>query len=699
MNGAVEEPWAGRDVQFLKGAGPRRAELLQKLGIRTIGELLLHLPSAYLDRTRITPLGTVRPDEVVTVAANVQRVDVRRGRGGRRDAVAVLDDGTGRIEAVWYNQPYVAGLLSPGTRLLASGRARVGRGLVLASPEFEILDGGGDRPILTGGRIVPVYPLTAGISQKLLRSLVYGALESMPQEIDDPLPPSLASSVDLTPRRAAYWALHLPETVEEAEQARRRFALEELLMFQLLLLRLRQRHSRAEDGRSLLGHPGRLARVRSHLGYTLTTAQEKALEAVIGDLRTARPAMRLLQGDVGSGKTVVAALACAWAASAGSQACFMAPTEVLALQHAETLRQLLAPADVRVDVLIGRTPAAERRRIMAELETGSIDLLVGTHALIEEKVQPRSLGLIVVDEQHRFGVMQRLRLREKGPRPHTLVMSATPIPRTLALAYYGDLDITTIDEMPPGRTPIVTRLIQRSRWDEMVGFIAGRLREGQQAFFVYPLVEESESLDLRDATRMRSEIAAHPAFDGLEVGLLTGRTEPAERERVMAALRAGTLRALVSTTVIEVGIDLPRATVLVVEHPERFGLSQLHQLRGRIGRAPGEVPYCFLMRPERTTGETAERLRVLVRESNGFRIAEEDLRLRGPGELFGTQQAGMPRMHVADLTRDGDLLRAARAAAEEILQEDPDLRRPDHARLWRTIEQRHPDGVRLFEMA
>lgn len=699
MSGAVGESWEDRDVQFLKGAGPRRAELLRKLGIRTVGELLLHHPSAYLDRTRITPVGKVRPDDVVTIAASVQRADVRRGRGGRRDAVAVLDDGTGRIEAVWYNQPYVAGLLRPGTRLLASGRARLGRSVVLASPEFEILDGGGDRPILTGGRIVPVYPLTAGISQKLLRYLVYGALESMPRELDDPLPPSLAASLDLPPRNAAYRALHLPENVEEAERARRRFALEELLMFQFLLLRLRRRRTRAEDGRSLEGDPACLARVRARLGYELTTAQERALEAILVDLKVARPAMRLLQGDVGSGKTVVAALACAWAASAGSQACFMAPTEVLALQHAETLRRLLAPAGVRVAVLIGRTPIAERRRIMAELEGGSIDLLVGTHALIEEKVQPRSLGLIVVDEQHRFGVMQRLRLREKGPRPHTLVMSATPIPRTLALAYYGDLDITTIDEMPPGRTPIVTRLVERSRWDDMLGFIAARLRGGQQVFFVYPLVEESESLDLRDATRMRAEIADHPAFAGLEVGLLTGRTDPAERERVMAELRAGTLRALVSTTVIEVGIDLPRATVLVVEHPERFGLSQLHQLRGRIGRAPGDVPYCFLMRPEGTTRETVERLRVLVRESNGFRIAEADLRLRGPGELFGTQQAGIPRMHVADLTRDADLLRAARAAAEQILREDPDLQRPDHARLWTAIERRHADGVRLFETA
>jgi ATP-dependent DNA helicase RecG len=699
MIAASEGSWETRDVQFLKGAGPRRSALLEKLGIRTVGDLLFHLPSAYLDRTRLTPLDKVRADMDVTVAAEVVRAGVRRGRGGRRDAIIRLDDGSGRIDAVWYNQPYVAGLLRPGCRILASGRVRIGRLLHIASPEFEILEEEGDRPNLIGGRIVPVYPLTAGISQKLLRSLVHGALESLPSVLEDPLPASLTSALDLPGRREALWALHLPGAVEGAEAARRRFALEELLMFQLLLLRLRRRRARTENGRSLEGDPGKLALVRANLGYALTGAQERALATILSDLRSRRPAMRLLQGDVGSGKTVVAALACAWAAAAGSQACFMAPTEVLALQHAETLERILAPAGVRVALLIGRTAAAERRRVLAALEEGRIDLLVGTHALIEEKVQPRTVGLIVVDEQHRFGVMQRLRLREKGPRPHTLVMSATPIPRTLALAYYADLDITTIDEMPPGRTPVVTRLIDRSRWDDLLGFVAGRLRAGQQAFFVYPLVEESEALDLRDATRMREEIASHPAFRELEVGLLTGRTEPAERERIMAGMRAGSLRALVATTVIEVGIDLPRATVLVVEHPERFGLSQLHQLRGRIGRAPGEAPYCFLMRPEHAGTETLERLRVLVRESNGFRIAEEDLRLRGPGELFGTLQAGMPRMQVADLIRDADLLRTARGSAEAILREDPELARSDHARLWGAIVRRHPEGVRLFEIA
>jgi ATP-dependent DNA helicase RecG len=697
--GGFDGTWEGWDVQFLKGAGPRRAELLAKLGIQTVEELLFHLPASYLDRTRLTQLAMLQPDTVATVAATVQRVEVRRGRGGRRDTVARLEDGSGPAEAVWYNQPYIAGLLRPGGRLLASGRVRSGRIAILASPEFEILDGPPDRPILTGGRIVPVYPLTAGISQKLLRGLVHGALEALPAALEDPLPASLTESLGLPDRAQALRALHLPETLEEAEAARRRFALEELLMFQLLLLRLREHRTRTEDGRCLDGDPARLDRVREQLGYELTGAQQRALEAILADLRTARPAMRLLQGDVGSGKTVVAALACAWAVSAGFQACFMAPTEVLALQHVETLRRILAPAGVRVELLIGRTQAAERRRVLAGLEKGEIDLLVGTHALIEEKVQPRRLGLIVVDEQHRFGVMQRLRLREKGPRPHTLVMSATPIPRTLALAYYGDLDIVSIDEMPPGRTPVVTKLVERSRWDDLLGFIAERLRAGQQAFFVYPLVEESEALDLRDATRMRAEISAHPAFRDLEVGLLTGRTEPAERERVMGAMRAGQMGALVATTVIEVGIDLPRATVLVVEHPERFGLSQLHQLRGRIGRAPGEAPYCFLMRPEAAGADTLERLRVLVRESNGFRIAEEDLRLRGPGELFGTQQAGMPRMKVADLGRDADLLRTAREAAERILREDGDLESPEHARLWSSIERRHPDGIRLFEIA
>lgn len=691
--------WEGWNVQFLRGAGPHRAALLDRLMIHTVGDLLLHLPTAYLDRSRITPLGLLTGDSVATVIARVSRVEVRRVRAGRRDTVARLEDETGRIDAVWFNQPFVAGRLRPGCLLLASGRVRVWRGLQLTSPEFEILDPMADGKPLTGGRIVPVYPLTAGITQKLLRSLIHTALEDLPPAIDDPIPTSIRSSLGLPERRDALRALHEPLSMEEAERARRRLALEELLIYQVLMLRLRARRADEVDGQVLLGDSDQLMRVRESLSYRLTGAQERALAEILDDLRSPRPAMRLLQGDVGSGKTIVAALACAWTASAGCQACFMAPTEVLALQHAETLFRILAPAGIRMATLIGRTSAGERRRILDLLQDGSIDLLLGTHALIEERVQLRSLGLIVVDEQHRFGVLQRLRLREKGPRPHTLIMSATPIPRTLALAYYGDLDITTIDEIPPGRTPVITRVIARSRWDDLLQFVAERLRTGQQAFFVYPLVEESEALDLRDATRMRGEIASHPAFAGLEVGLLHGRTDPQERDRVLSQLRERRLRALVATTVIEVGIDLPGATMMVIEHPERFGLSQLHQLRGRIGRAPGETPYCFLMRPDGSGEQTLERLRVLVRESNGFRIAEEDLRLRGPGELLGTQQAGMPRMRVADIVRDADLLRTAREAAAALLHDDPQLVGPENARLWVEIQQRHPDGARLFETA
>jgi ATP-dependent DNA helicase RecG len=687
-----------RPVRLLRGVGPQRADLLGKMGIGSVRDLLLHLPRAYLDRTTILPISELRPGADATTIARIVSLSLRRPRGRIRDVTARLRDDTGDMTAIWFNAPYLTRLLHAGDRLLLSGRLSFWRGLQLVHPEFEILPGEEEGEEETPARIVPVYPSTAGLGQRAIRSLVGRAMGEVAL-LEDPLPEGITRRLGFPPRPEALRMIHLPLSIEEAEHGRTRLAFEEILFLQLLLQRARRLRTAAATAHRLDGAGARLEEIRLALPYRLTAGQEGALGDILGDLTRDRPALRLLQGEVGSGKTVVAAMACAWAAGSGAQAGFLLPTEVLALQQQAVLARLLEPAGCRVSLLLGRTPAAERRRILEDLRSGKIELLVGTHAVLEEDVRFQKLGLVVVDEQHRFGVLQRLRLLEKGPSPHLLVMSATPIPRTLALAYYGDLEITSIREIPPGRTPIRTRLVDRDRWDEMLLFVGGRLRNGQQAFFVYPLVEESERIDLRDATRMHKEISSHPALRGLEIALLHGRTPAEERERILRGLSEGRIAGLVATTVIEVGIDLPRATVMVVEHPERFGLSQLHQLRGRIGRAPGETPYFFLVREDGPAAGDPERLSVLVRESDGFRIAEEDLRLRGPGELLGTRQTGLPAMKIADLSRDATLLSEARAVAEEILSHDPNLDRPEGERLWREILRQHPLGLRFFGVA
>jgi ATP-dependent DNA helicase RecG len=695
---------ASTAVQFLPGVGPRRAQLLGKLGIVTTRDLLWHLPRAWIDRSRITPLARLIPGAGQTAVAVIRRAAIARLRGGMSLFRADLEDSSGRAGAVWFHQPYLAQKLLPGQLVVLSGAVRLQEDRAqFIHPEYEILVRQGDAA-LTGGRIVPVYPLTAGLSQKMLRGMVWTALEQLGPKVGDPLPPSLRARTGLCELARALSQVHFPETMEEAERARDRLAFDELFTLQLALALARRRRESRQSAYPLDG-PGALQQgLRSRLPFRLTGGQESVLGEVLQDLRRERPMYRLLQGDVGSGKTVVAALACLAAVEAGAQAAYLAPTEILASQQAGLFDDWFTPLGLTPALLLGRTPAGERRRLLAALRSGGIHVIVGTHALLEEGVDFARLGLVVVDEQHRFGVLQRRGLAAKGEAleggrertPHCLVMSATPIPRTLGLTIYADLDLSLLKEMPAGRVPPRTRVVEEAQREKMLAWIAERLRGGGRGFFVYPLVEESEQLDLRDAIGAAETLRAHPAMRGLGVGLLHGRMKGAEKERAVAAFREGKTPALVTTTVVEVGVDVPQATVMVVEHPERFGLSQLHQLRGRVGRGGGES-HVFLMKPRRME-EISERLQVLVRHADGFSVAEEDYRLRGPGEILGTAQHGLPRFRVADLARDRELPALARSEAARILSEDSELQLPIHRPLRAHVQFFYGERMPLFRV-
>lgn len=689
---------ANTPAQFLPGIGPRRAALLQKLGIETVWDLLWHLPRAFSDRSHLTPLARLVPGLDQTAVGEV--VDTGAPRTRRRMGLfeAALQDESGVALAVWFHAPYLAEQMRRGARVLVSGPVRMHGGMrQFMHPEYEILPPGAPPSGLAGGRIVPVYPLTGGLTQKMLRTWIRLALDEAGAQLEDPLPEESRERLKLPGFAWALERAHFPRALPESARARDRLAFDEFLFLQLAFGLVRGNRSQLRTARPLRAAGGLLEqRLRAALPFRLTQGQEDVLREIRLDLGRDRPMNRLLQGDVGSGKTVVAALACLIAVESGEQAVYLAPTEILALQQQALLRDWFSPLGIRTAGLLGRTKAKERRETLAGLVSGEIQVVVGTHALLEDPVEFRRLGLIVVDEQHRFGVLQRARLREKGPWPHCLVMSATPIPRTLSLTLHGDLDVSVLREMPAGRLPPRTRLVPESKRDDLLRWVGERLREGERAFFVYPLVEESEQLDLRDATRMAETLGRHPGLAGIQIGLLHGRMKGEEKERAIAAFREGATPCLVTTTVVEVGVDIPKATIMVVEHPERFGLSQLHQLRGRVGRGGG-VSHVFLLQPP-DGGPGLRRLRVLEKEHDGFRVAEEDLRLRGPGDLLGTAQHGLPELKAADLVRDPGILLAAREEAARVLGADPGLTHPSRASLRREVLKRHGARMPLLDI-
>jgi ATP-dependent DNA helicase RecG len=594
----------------------------------------------------------------------------------------MLRDETGYAQASWFHGAYLARVFKRGERLVLHGKvARFKGAIVIQQPDYEVVESGEDDRLHTG-RLVPVYSLTEGLAQRAVRSLMWRIVDTFAREVPESLPDAVRARRTLVTLGAALRDCHFPGTDAALGAARRRLAFDDFLLLQLGLAILRSRTTRA---RGLAMNPrGQLtARLRASLPWPLTQAQARVWDEIRRDMAAPFPMHRLLQGDVGSGKTIVAALAVLTAVEAGYQAAVMAPTEILAEQHFMTFRQILQPLGVPVTLLTSSLRPRERAARRAELAAGDVSCVVGTHALVQGGVEFRRLGLAVVDEQHRFGVEQRARLRGKGEHPDLLVMTATPIPRTLALTLYGDLDVSVLDELPPGRRPVVTVARTESKRREIYAFLRDEIAHGRQAYVVYPLVEESEALDLKAATDMALHLA-EDVFPDLTVGLLHGRLGFPEKDGIMRRFKAGEIHVLVSTTVIEVGIDVANASVMLVEHAERFGLSQLHQLRGRVGRGPWKS-FCILLTSGRLTEEAQRRIDAMVSTSDGFKIAEVDLELRGPGEFFGTRQSGLPEFRTADLLRDAALLEEARQEAQAIIARDPELSDPAHRALRQNL--------------
>ncbi|HXV41506.1 MAG TPA: ATP-dependent DNA helicase RecG, partial [Anaerolineae bacterium] len=659
------------------------AKKLANLGVYTIGDFLSLYPRRYDDYRALKPINQLQFGEEVTIIAQVWETRQRDSRNRRPIVTSTLSDGTATIDVTWFNQPWLAQKLRPGMQIVLSGRVDeyLGR-LTFQSPDWEELD----KNLIHTGRMVPVYPLTEGITIKWLRNQIKATVDYWTRRLPDYLPEESRQRLGFLPLDEAIRQIHFPDDWGKLEAARRRLAFDELLLIQLGVLRQR-RAWQAQQGQPVQISPEAVERLMQALPFELTQAQHKALDGIIADLRRDTPMSRLLQGDVGSGKTVVALAAMVLTVLDGGQAAILAPTEILAEQHFQSMSKVLGPIGealgrpFRIQLLTGSTPAAERKELLESLVNGQIDILVGTHAIIQSNVELKNLRLAVIDEQHRFGVEQRSALREKGFNPHMLVMTATPIPRTLALTLYGDLDLSIIDEMPPGRQVISTRSLMPRERERAYSFIQAQIEKGRQAFIICPLVEESEKTEAKSAIEEHKRLQTQ-IFPRLKLGLLHGRMKADEKEKVMAAFRDQELHVLVSTSVVEVGIDVPNATVILVEGANRFGMAQLHQFRGRVGRGEHQS-YCLLL-ADNLTSEAEQRLQVIERTSNGFELAEQDLQMRGPGEFFGTRQSGLPDLKLVKLT-DTKLLELARQEAQLIFERDPILEQPQYRLLARQL--------------
>ncbi|MBQ9083211.1 MAG: ATP-dependent DNA helicase RecG [Clostridia bacterium] len=658
-------------IHALKQIGPKRAQLFEQLGLSTVGQLLRYYPRTYRNWQTVRDIRDVPPDETAVIRVTVTRPPAeRRIRKGMILYKFSAADETGSVEVTLFNNKFGAARFTAGSEFLLYGKLN-GSGLyrTMSAPDFA--EAG------NGGQIQPIYGQTEGLPSRIIQQAAAQALTMLPEQVRDPLPDELRTRRGLCGLREAICTLHQPPDMDRLAEAHRRAAYEELLVMQLGLLRHKS-HSRGETALRLTHDDSEAFFAR--LPFAPTGAQRRAVSDAIRDMMRSTPMARLLQGDVGSGKTAVAAALCHTAARNGLQSALMAPTEILAAQHASTLQKLFDGTGIVCALLTGSTPAARKREILAGLADGSVHVVAGTHALISDAVVFQRLGLIITDEQHRFGVAQRAALSAKGAQPHLLVMSATPIPRTLALMMYGDLDLSVLDELPPGRLPVDTLAIRSSRRERAFAFIRSQLELGRQAYVVCSLVEgDDEAPDDRKAAADYCTELQHGALAGFTVDLLHGRMKAAEKEAAMAKFAAGETQVLVATTVIEVGVDVPNASVMLIENAERFGLSQLHQLRGRVGRG-GTQSYCILV-SDAQGAEARKRLSVMVETTDGFRIADEDLQLRGPGDFFGTRQHGLPALQMAGQYSDIALMQMAQEDALSILHTDPGLDAPQHRAL------------------
>ncbi|MBN2102987.1 ATP-dependent DNA helicase RecG [bacterium] len=686
-------------VQYIKGIGPKRAGLLHKIGIETVEDLLFYFPRRYLDRSNLIKIAQLKPDVSATIAGRIYSVDMVSGR--RKRLVVLVGDGSGFLSCVWFQAvQYVAKVFKAGDTVAFSGKVTVFRGPQMVHPEYDIISGENETDPLHTGGIIPLYPSTealkkGGFDSRGFRRVIHQVLSSMPP-MEETLPLNLLSRHQFMALCESLQHMHYPSDWRRLRQAQTRLKFEELFYLQLYLALQRKMVAREDKGISFQRVGEYTRSLVSKLPFELTAAQKRVLREIRQDMKSGKPMNRLLQGDVGSGKTVVACIAMLIAVENGYQTALMAPTEILAEQHYLTIHTWLEQYGVRVVLLKGGQTAKERQNVLSGLNDGEIQIVIGTHALVQEGVEFDKLGLVVIDEQHRFGVLQRAFLRKKGIYPDVLVMTATPIPRTLALTLYGDLDVSILDEMPAGRKPVRTAWRSEGKRDAIYEYIRSELEKGRQAYIVYPLVEESEKVDLAAATEGYHTLSKS-VFSDYRVGLLHGRMKSDEKDRTMRAFQAGDIDVLVSTTVIEVGVDAPNATVMLIEHAERFGLTQLHQLRGRVGRG-SEASTCILLAQYPLSDDAGKRLETMVRTDDGFEIAEKDLEIRGPGELFGTRQHGLLNFKIANLATDGPILEKARKEAFSLIQDDPGIERQEHAMVRHTYQNRYKGMFGLIEV-